>query len=150
LRHVGYVDLPQHEASGGFDHAAVHAASGHVYVAHTANNAVDVLDPTCRSYLFSVPHLPGVAGVFLSDEAQIIITANRGENTIDIFPPGPDPQVSKVAVGVRPNGLAYDHARGQILVANVGDPAIPGSHTLTIVGLLERAVRAEIPVTGRT
>src|SRR5262249_50753480 len=30
------------------------------------------------------------------------------------------------------------------------DPAIPGSHTLTIVGLLERSVRAEIPVTGRT
>jgi len=150
LRHLGYVDLSQHEASGGFDHAAVHAASGNVYVAHTANNAVDVLDPSCRSYLFSVRHLPGVAGVLVSDEAQIIITANRGENTIGIFSPAPEPKVSKIAVGVRPNVLAYDHARRQILVANVGDPTLPGSHTLTIVGLLERAVRAEIPVAGRT
>jgi len=67
-----------------------------------------------------------------------------------IFPPGPDPQVSKVTVGVRPNGLAYDHVRGQILVANVGDPTMPGSHTLTIVAIDEGAAQADIPVAGPT
>jgi DNA-binding beta-propeller fold protein YncE len=150
LQHVGYVALPEHEASGGFDHAAVHAASGQVYVAHTANNAVDVFDPVLQRRLYSVPHLPGVAGVLVSDEAQLIITSNRAENTIGLFPPGPAPQVSKVAVGVRPNGLAFDLIRRQVLVANVGDPATPGSHTLTIVAVDERAARAEIPVAGRT
>jgi len=150
LRHIGYVELPKHEASGGFDHAAVHAASGQVYVAHTANNAVDVLDPAAKEYLFSVQHLPGVAGVLVSEEAQLIITSNRAENTIAIFSPYPRAEVSKVAVGMRPNGLAYDHARRQILVANVGDPAISGSHTLTVVAVDERVVRAEIPVLGRT
>jgi DNA-binding beta-propeller fold protein YncE len=150
LRHIGYVELPKHEASGGFDHAAVHAASGQVYVAHTANNAVDVFDPAAKEYLYSVQQLPGVAGVLVSEEAQLIISSNRAENTIAIFRPGPRPEVSKVAVGLRPNGLAYDHARRQILVANVGDPAIAGSHTLTVVAVDERTVRAEIPVLGRT
>ena len=150
LRHIGYVELPKHEASGGFDHAAVHTASGQVYVAHTANNAVDVLDPAAKEYLFSVQQLPGVAGVLVSEEAQLIITSNRAENTIAIFSPYPRAEVSKVAVGMRPNGLAYDHARRQILVANVGDPAISGSHTLTVVAVDERAARAEIPVLGRT
>jgi DNA-binding beta-propeller fold protein YncE len=150
LRLSGYVDLPKHEGSGGFDHAAVHARSGHVYVAHTANNAVDVFEPASRQHLFSVPQLPGVAGILVSDEAQLIIASNRAENTVAIFPPGPDPQVSKVAVGVRPNGLAYDHGRRQALVANVGDPAVPRSHRLTIVSLDDRAVRAEITVPGRT
>ena len=149
-QHVGYVDLPKHEGSGGFDHAAIHAEAGHVYVAHTANSAVDVFDPVSRRHLFSVPQLPGVAGVLVSDEAQLIIASNRAENTIAIFSPGPDPHVSKVAVGVRPNGLAYDHGRRQILVGNVGDPAIPGSHTLSVVSLDDRAVRAEITVPGRT
>src|SRR5215469_13535542 len=125
LRQIGYVALPEHKASGGFDHAAVHATSGHVYVAHTANNAVDVFDPASQRLLYSVPHLPGVAGVLVSDEAQLIITSNRAENTIGLFPPGPAPQVSKVAVGVRPNGLAFDLIRRQVLVANVGDPATP-------------------------
>ena len=32
-------------------------------------------------------------------------------------------------------GLAYDHGRRQILVANIGDPAIAGSHTLSVVSL---------------
>ena len=115
----------------------------------TANSAVDVFDPASRQHLFSVPQ-PGVAGVLVSDEAQLIIASNRAENTVAIFPPGPDPQVSKVTVGVRPNGLAYDHGRRQALVANVGDPSVPGSHSLTVVSLDDRAVRAEITVPGRT
>jgi len=150
LQKVGFVDLPKHEGSGGFDHAAAHALSGHVYVAHTANSAVDVFDPISRRHLFSVPQLPGVAGVLVSEEAQLIVASNRAENTIAIFPLGPLPEVSKVAVGVRPNGVAYSHGRRQILVANVGDPAIPGSHTLSVVSLDDRAVRAEITVPGRT
>jgi hypothetical protein len=150
LQHAGYVGLPKHEGSGGFDHAASHAQTGQVYVAHTANSAVDVFDPASGKHLFSVPQLPGVAGVLVSDEAQLVIASNRAENTVAIFPPGPHPEVSRIAVGVRPNGLAYDHGRRQVLVANVGDPAIPGSHTLSLVSLDDRALGAQIVVPGRT
>jgi DNA-binding beta-propeller fold protein YncE len=142
--------LPKHEGKGAFDHAAVHAASGHVYVAHTANDAVDVFDPASRKHLFSVPRLPGVAGVLVSEEAQLVITSNRAENTIGVFAPGPDPQVLKIAVGVHPNGLAYDHGRRLILAANVGDPQIPGSQTISMVDLDAQAMLAEIRVPGRT
>ena len=90
LKLTGYVELPEHKAKGGFDHAAVHAASGHVYVAHTANDAVDVFD--AQKYLFSVPDLPGVAGALVSDEANLIFSSNRAENTIGIFAPGPIPR----------------------------------------------------------
>jgi DNA-binding beta-propeller fold protein YncE len=88
--------------------------------------------------------------VLVSNEAQLIIASNRAENTVAIFPPGPDPKLSKLSVGVRPNGLAYDHTRRRILVANVGDMSIPGSHTLTVVAVEEWAVQAQIPVSGRT
>ncbi len=30
LRHAGYIALPENRGKGGFDHAAVDAASGHV------------------------------------------------------------------------------------------------------------------------
>src|SRR5215813_6489239 len=111
LRHIGYVDLPEHLASGGFDHAAVHAPTGHVYVAHTANDAVDVFDPVSARLLFSISDLTAVAGVLVSEESQLIFSSNRGENTIGIFAPGPDPKVLKIPVGIRPNGLAYDPVR---------------------------------------
>jgi DNA-binding beta-propeller fold protein YncE len=150
LQQIGYVALPKHDGAGGFDHAAVNAASGQVYVAHTANNTVDVFDPTSAEYLFSIPGLSGVAGVIASDQAQLIITSNRSENTLGIFAPGPNPKVRKVPVGVRPNGLAYDHSRRLVLVANVGDPAVPSSHTLSMVNLDDGGVQNEIGVPGRT
>jgi DNA-binding beta-propeller fold protein YncE len=150
LSRAGYIDLPAHSGQGGFDHAAAHAASGHIYVAHTANDAVDVVDPASRRHLFSIAGLPGVAGVLVSDEAQLIVASARAENTIGIFAPGPDPRVDKVAVGIGPNGLAFDHKRGLILAANVGDAAVPGSCTLSMVDLAARRMRCSIEVAGRT
>jgi DNA-binding beta-propeller fold protein YncE len=150
LRLAGHVDLPEHKGKGGFDHAAVHAATGHVYVAHTANDAVDVLDPASRQHLFSIPDLAAVAGALVSDESQLVFTSNRGENTIGVFQPGPEPKVTKIPVGMRPNGLAYDAKRRLVLAANVGDPAVPRSYTLSMVDLDAGKMRASIEVPGRT
>ena len=83
-------------------------------------------------------------------ESQLTIASARAEDTIGIFAPSPDPNVLKMAVGVRPNGLAYDAKRGLILVANVGDPAILGSCTLSVVALDKQNMVSEIPVAGRT
>src|SRR5471030_3128019 len=145
---ISHIALPEHIGKGGFDHAAVHAASGHVYVAHTANDAVDVFD--AQKYLFSIPGLPGVAGALVSDEANLIFRSNRAENTIGIFAPGPDPEMTKVKVGIAPNGLAYDHGRKLLLAANIGDPAIARSQTATMVDIDARTVRAEIALPGST
>ena len=150
LHLLGHVDLPANNGSGGFDHAAVHAATGHVYVAHTANSAVDVFDPATRRHLHSIPGLAAVAGALVSDESQLVFTSNRGENTIGVFAPGPDPEVTKIAVGVRPNGLAYDARQRLVLAANVGDPAMPRSCTLSMVDLDAQAMRCSIEVPGRT
>ena len=150
LQHIGYIALPKHIGTGGFDHAAVHSPTGHVFVAHTANDAVDVFHSALGKYLYSIANLKRVAGVLVSDEAELVVTSNRGENTIGIFAPGAHFHIVKVPVGLRPNGLAYDPTRRLILVANVGDPAVPGSHTLSMVRLDDRAVIAEIAVPGRT
>ena len=98
---LGHVALPENLNKGGFDHAAVHAATGHVYVAHTANDAVDVLDR--HGHQFSIPGLPGVAGALVSDEAQLVFTSNRAENTVGIFTPGSDPKVTKDRKSTRLN-----------------------------------------------
>ena len=58
--------------------------------------------------------------------------------------------VEKIGVGIRPNGLAYDSRRGRLLVAHVGDPAIPGSCTVSVVDVLARKRIADLAVAGRT
>jgi DNA-binding beta-propeller fold protein YncE len=150
LRVAGHIDLPAHATSGGFDHAAIHAGTDRLYVAHTANDAVDVIDCSRQAYVSSISDLAAVAGVLVSEERGLVFTSNRGEDTIGIFPPGGEDSLSKVPVGIRPNGLAFDARRGILLVANVGDPAMPGSFTLSVVDLDLRRMRGAIPVPGRT
>ena len=147
---IGDVDLPPHAKPGGFDHAAVHAGRGLLYVAHTVNDAVDVIDCTTNTYLRSIPHLTGVAGALVSEAHDLVFTSNRGENTVGIFSPSGQEAVAKVKVGVGPNGLAYGADQRLLLAANVGDPSQRGSFTVSLVDVSTRAVIATIPVAGRT
>lgn len=150
LRHLGYIELPAHKKQGGFDHAAIHRASARLYVAHTANDALDVIDCATEQYLHSIPNLSGVAGALVSDERSLVFTSNRGDNTVGIFSPDNEKNLAKVAVGIRPNGLAYDPSRNLLLAANVGDPAIPGSFTVSIVDVKKQVMIASVAVPGRT
>jgi hypothetical protein len=149
LQHLGFIDLPAHARDGGFDHAAVHEATGRIYVAHTANDAVDVIDIEARKLVGSIGGLTAVAGALVA-EPDLVFTSNRGENTVGIVRPGDPPRVDKVPVGVRPNGLAYDASRARLLAAHVGDPTISGSCTVSVVDIRGRRRVADIPVAGRT
>jgi DNA-binding beta-propeller fold protein YncE len=150
LQHVGFVDLPPHVRPGGFDHAAVHRATGRAYIAHTANDALDVLDCKEDHYLCSIPGLTGVAGALVSEEEGLIFTSNRGEGTVGILAADTHDKIDKVAVGLHPNGLAYAPSHGLLLAANVGDPDIAGSHTVSMVDVRAKRLVAETPVPGRT
>jgi DNA-binding beta-propeller fold protein YncE len=150
LQLLGHIELPENLRPGGFDHAAVHCGSGRLYVAHTANDALDVIDSARDCYLHSIENLRGVAGALVSDEQNLVFTSNRGENTVGIFAPDNEPGLAKVGVGIRPNGLAYDPSRSLLLVANVGDPEVPNSFTLSMVDVKEQLMIASVRMPGRT
>jgi DNA-binding beta-propeller fold protein YncE len=142
--------LPEHLAPGGFDHAAYHPGKGWLYLAHTVNNALDVIDCQTDHYLHSIPDLTGVAGALVSPVKDQVFTSNRGENTVGIFSSESEGALVKVPVGVRPNGLAFDPTRGHLLAANAGDPAIPGSYTLSMLDVAAQKMFASIAAPGRT
>src|SRR5438445_7070281 len=81
LERIATITLPTHAKEGGFDHAAVDAGRARLYVAHTANDAIDVVDCEALGYLHSLPGLPGVAGPLVSEADGRVFTSNRGENT---------------------------------------------------------------------
>ena len=53
-------------------------------------------------------------------------------------------------MGVKPNGLAFDPARGILIAANIGDASIADSHTVSVVDIARRERIAEVKVPGRT
>jgi hypothetical protein len=81
------IDLPAHLTPGGLDHAATHSTSARVYVAHTANDALDGIDCAWERYLHSIANLAGMAGVLVSNEEPVVFTSNRGEVTVAMFTP---------------------------------------------------------------
>ncbi len=150
LRHAGFIDLPAHQKTGGFDHAAVHLSTRTLYIAHTANDSVDIVDLSLGRYSHSIADLPGVAGVLVSNETGLVFTSNREEETVGIFQNGKEGSLQKVRVGGKPNGLAYDPSTGLLLAANVSRPGGVGGVTISIVNVKEKVMVADVMVPGRT
>jgi DNA-binding beta-propeller fold protein YncE len=150
LRLLGHIELPPNRSKGGFDHADIHSPTDRLYVAHTGNDAIDVIDGARDRYLESIPGLTAVAGALVSEASGLVFTSNRGENTVSVFAPLAERDAFKIAVGVKPNGLAFDSARGTLIAANVGDPSIPDSYSVSVVDLARRERVAEVKAPGRT
>jgi DNA-binding beta-propeller fold protein YncE len=150
LRLLGHVELPANKSKGGFDHADIHAPTNRLYVAHTSNDTIDVIDVEHDRYLESIPGFTGVAGVLVCEPRGMIFSSNRGENTVSVFAPLAERDAFKIAVGVKPNGLAFDSARDILIAANLGDPTIADSHTISVVDIARREMIGEIRVGGPT
>jgi DNA-binding beta-propeller fold protein YncE len=150
LRLLGHIDLPEHGGAGGFDHADIHSLTDRLYVAHTGNDAIDVIDVARDQYIESISGLKAIAGALVSETLGLVFTSNRGENTVSVFAPHAERDAFKITVGVKPNGLAFDPARGILIAANVGDPSIPDSYSVSVVDLARRERIAEVKVPGRT
>jgi DNA-binding beta-propeller fold protein YncE len=150
LRLLGHIELPAHRSTDGFDHADIHLPTNRIYVAHTSNDSVDVIDCGRDRYIESIPDLIGVAGALVSETRGLVFTSNRGENTVSVFAPCDEQNAFKIAVGVKPNGLAFDPTRNILIAANVGDASIPDSCSVSVVDVERRERIAEVKVPGRT
>ena len=150
LRLLGHIELPPHRSSGGFDHADVYSPTDRIYVAHTANDSIDMIDCAKDRYVESFAGFTAVAGALVSEARGLVFATNRGENTVSVFTPGDERNAFKIGVGVKPNGVAFDADRGLLVVANVGDPATSDSYTASVVDVGRKERIAEIKVPGRT
>lgn len=120
LEHLGYIALPAHE-SGGFDHADVHRKTGKVFVAHTANGTVEVLDGERMRHLTTISGCPGASGVLCAQDQGVVFAAARGAGKIVLIDADRGIFSGELSAGSKPNGLAWDSLRRHLLVADIED-----------------------------
>src|SRR5712691_3254591 len=108
LARAGFIAIPP-GAKPGFDHADVFRGGRRMYVAHTGADRIDVLDCATKMYLRSLHDLPGVAGVLIAEEHDLLFTSDRGCARVSVFRCSDERLLGQVGVGPHPNGLAYDH-----------------------------------------
>jgi hypothetical protein len=147
LNRIGLVPLPP-GTEPGFDHADVHRVAARMYVAHTGGDRVDVLDCRARNFLRSLPGLPGVAGVLIDEQHDLLFTSDRGAARVSVFRCSDERPLGQVAVGPYPNGLAYDRQRRRLYAFNLGEP-LGENCTVSIVDVGTMRVIRESALPGR-
>ena len=119
-----------------------------MYVAHTAADAVDVIDCRTNTYVRSLSDLPGVAGVLIDTGRDLLFTSDRAVARVSIFRCSDGALLAQIGVGPRPNGLAFDPGRRRLYSFNLGEP--PGTDcTASVISIDERRVIRTIALPGR-
>jgi DNA-binding beta-propeller fold protein YncE len=147
LERVGFIAIPP-GAEPGFDHADVYRPGRRMYVAHTGSDRVDVLDCERRTFLRSLPDLPGVAGVLVDAGQDLLFTSDRAAARVSVFRSSDEQLLGHVQVGPHPNGLAYDLKRRRLYSFNLGEP-LGENCTASIVDIDAMTVRTELALPGR-
>ena len=142
LRLATSIDLPPH-SSGGFDHGDVHLSTGRVFVAHTAAGTVEIVDGEAARHVATVPGCPEASGVLCAEEDGLVFAAARGAGTLLVLHAASGGVLGEVAVGSKPNGLAWDPGRRRVLVTDVQDLRARS------VDPFGYRVLAEVPLPGR-
>src|SRR5437773_9860248 len=87
LERIATIALPPHAKEGGFDHAAVDAGRARLYIAHTANAAIEAVDCEALRYLHWLPGLPGFGAPLVPKAAARASTWIAGQTPVAAFGP---------------------------------------------------------------
>lgn len=118
-----YIDLP-FQPEGDFDHGDVALSNGSVFIANTAAGTVEVVDGEHPRHLATIPGCPEASGVLAAQEEGLVFAAARGAGKLLVIDAVFANVLREVAVGSRPNGLAWDQRRKHLLVADVQDNTV--------------------------
>jgi hypothetical protein len=147
LERVGFVPIPA-GTRPGFDHADVYRPSRRLFVAHTGADRIDVIDCRTRTFLRPLTDHPGVAGVLIDEEHDLLFTSDRDAARVGVFRCSEERLLGRVEVGRHPNGLAYDRRRRRLYTFNLGEPLGEGC-TASVVDAESMHVLHELALPGR-
>jgi hypothetical protein len=143
LSPVGTIAIPN-AAGSEFDHAAFDAKTRRIFIAHTARDCIDVVDPDAGKHIATLPGFPGVAGA-VADNGEILAT-NRGSASVAWLDAATYQTKAVFKTGPRPNGAAVVASKSLGIVACIGDER--EGPTLQVYGLRDRS-HVSIDLPGR-
>jgi DNA-binding beta-propeller fold protein YncE len=118
LRTVGVIEIPN-AAGSAFDHGAFDPKTRRVFIAHTARDAVEVIDHGARKHIATLPGFPGAAGA-VADNGEVLVT-NRGAASLSWLDAATFKTKGVFKTGARPNGAAIVSRTALGIAACIGD-----------------------------
>jgi hypothetical protein len=141
LKAAGVIEIPG-AAGSAFDHGIFDAKSRRVFIAHTAQSAIEVIDPDAGRHVATLPGFLGAAGA-VADDGEILVT-NRGSASIAWLDAATLKTRSVLPTGARPNGAAIIKRLSLGIAACIGDEK--EAPTLQALGLNDgQCVKLDLP-----
>ncbi len=120
LTTAGTIGIPG-AVGTSFDHGAFEPTTRRVFIAHTARNALEVVDADSSQHLATLPGFPEAAGV-VAAEGRVLVT-NRGSASLAWVDARSLETREVLDTGPRPNGVAIVPSLRLAVVACIGDDA---------------------------
>ena len=143
LKVTHVIEIPN-SAATEFDHGAFDAKTRRVFVAHTARDAVEVVDDGGRRHLATLPGFAEAAGV-VAEDGEVLVT-NRGSARLAWIDADTLKTKAVFETGPRPNGVAIVPRQRLAVAACIGDDT--GGPELQVLSLDGRG-RWSIRLPGR-
>jgi hypothetical protein len=141
LKTAGVIQIPG-AAGSAFDHGIFDTKSRRVFIAHTKQSTIEVIDPDAGRHVETVQGFPGAAGA-VADDGEILVT-NRGSASIAWLDGKTLKTRSVLKTGARPNGAAIVKRLSLGIAACIGDDK--ESPTLQAFGLEDGGcVKLDLP-----
>ena len=121
LTSMGTIEIPD-GAGTLFDHGAFDPATGRVFIAHTAQNRLEVVDHKDLCHLASLNGFPEAAGV-VADDGHVLVT-NRGAAELAWVDAHTLEKRAVFKTGPKPNGVLEQLGMiGSAVAGRFGPPA---------------------------
>ena len=136
------IQLPRDSGPPAIDLLTVDSRNHRLYVPHGSNNAMDIVDTSSEKYIGSVLDLPGIKGIALSADPNIVFTSNGSDGSVSIVDVSAMKILGNIKLGTSADAIAYDPVDGIVIVSIEGD-------TLAFIDEKTRKEAGKLPLGGK-
>jgi DNA-binding beta-propeller fold protein YncE len=140
----GNIQLPPE--TGGrvplFDLLTVDERRGLLYVPHTSNSTLEIVDTKTQKFVITIPGLAGARGVALTPDPNIVFVSMSGGGAVAEVDTKAMKVVGTIAVNGSPDAVGYDPVNDVVLATS------SGSKELNIINRTTRKVTSTVKLPG--
>jgi DNA-binding beta-propeller fold protein YncE len=138
----GNIQLPADTTKPLFDLLTFDGRRDLLYVAHTSNNSIDIVDTRARSVLASIPGLAAVKQVALTSDPNVVFASASGSGEVALVDTKAMKVLARTSVSGSPDSIGYDSVHDSAVVASAG------AKELSIIDRATRKVTATVKLPG--
>ncbi len=138
----GNIQLPADTAKPLFDLLTFDGRRNLLYVAHTSNNAIDIVDTHGRKVLASIPGLAGVKQIALTSDPDVVFASASTSGEVALVDTRALKVLARISVNGSPDSIGYDPVHDTAVVAS------SGAMELSLIDRTTRKVTSTIKLPG--